>query len=91
MGGGERVCWNRTFVERIFHALHHCLAEGQRVSLIIMEITSELKVMKRRHAATFPLSALGEMQRFYVGQQPGDVQSHDGVFLADEHIVCLSE
>lgn len=56
-----------------------------------MEITSELKVMKRRHAATFPLSALGEMQRFYVGQRPGDVQSHDGVFLADEHIVCLSE
>lgn len=55
-GGGG---WTKTFGKRIFHMLHHCLAGGQRESLIKMEITPELKVMRCRHTATFLPSALG--------------------------------
>lgn len=51
--------------------LHHCLAGGQRVSLIKIEITPELKVMKCRHAATFLPSSLRERVVVYVeGFQP---------------------
>lgn len=43
----------QTFAKKIFHMLHHCLAGGQRVLLIKMEITPELKVMGSRHTATY--------------------------------------
>lgn len=64
--------------------LHHCLAGGQRASLIKTEITPELKVMRCRHTATFLPST-----RLYVeGLQPG-VENTIAWFIVFSRCACV--
>lgn len=72
--------------------LHHCLAGRQRASLIKMEITPELKVMRCRHAATFLPSSLRQKLWFYVeGLQPGNESAITwfNVFSRCTCVICV--
>lgn len=65
----------------IFHTLHHWLTKGLRVSLIDTEITSELRALRCRPAATsLPLPLREVSERVLQPPPPGAFLEHNRMF-----------